>query len=642
MGKNILIGTAGHIDHGKSTLIKALTGDETDRLAAEKTRGISIENGFSHLETKKTASEKLNLGIIDVPGHEKFVNKMLSAAAGVDLALIVVAADEGVMPQTKEHLAILDLLGVKKAIIALTKIDLVDQEWIQLIVADLKDHLENSFAENADIVRVSSIENKGIDRLKNLITSTALKMVKQQKSEITYFPIDRVFSLKGFGTVVTGTLFSGQLNVGDELSLYPSEKKVKIRSLESHGTEKDQVNAGSRVGVNLSDIEKSAIKRGDLIASPNSLLKSKFFEGELNLLKNLNFTVKNGDQIHFHTAALETTGRIYLYNRKEAFPGEKVYIKLILEEEVALFFKQKFILRRSSPLTTIGGGEILEIDPPPRRKADQSKISENLNQLKKAPISKVIELLIEQQQKTSAKIEILKKKSTLKADKLEEILNKLDAVGKIVELITKKSYIHQNRFEKLEKNILKIISNYHLKFSLRPGIKKEELRSQLDFKLNKKELDSLLEILSTKNVVKDKNNLIARINFEITLSSEMEKLKKDIIKSYQGELFSPPTRKEIVDKYQLEEDLCSYLENEGFLIRLSAELYFHQNALIEARELIRKYFRENESLDLAEFRNLINSSRRYALPLLEKMDHLKITRREGDLRYSGEKLERKI
>lgn len=638
MTKNIIIGTAGHIDHGKSTLIKALTGDETDRLAEEKARGISIENGFSHLENEETIAKKLNLGIVDVPGHEKFVNKMLSAAAGVDLALIVVAADEGVMPQTKEHLDILDIMGVKKAIIVLTKVDLVDQEWQQLIEADLVDQFENTFAETAEIARVSAADGIGINELKDLIINTALNMQNSKKSEIVYFPIDRVFSLKGFGTVVTGTLFSGQLKVGDELIIYPLEKKLRIRSLESHGEEKQQVGAGRRVGINLSGIEKSEIKKGNVIAAADSLLKSKFFEGELKLLDSLNFTVKSGDQIHFHTAALEITGRIYLYDKKEAFPGEKVYIKLILETEAALFFKQKFVLRRFSPLTTIGGGEILELDPLPRRKVDDSKVVKSLKYLKKASLNEVVEILIKKNQKSTTKIGLLKKMITLKSEKLKEILGELIAEEKIVCLVSEKSYIHQKRLDKLEADILKIITDYHQNFRLRPGIKKEELRSRLKFKLKKKELDSLLQILYDKKLIKEKRNLIASKNFKIQLSAEMEKIKEKVIQKYKNDLFSPPVKKEVIDNYQFEEDFFDYLENEGLLIRLSADLYFHYSVLSEIKKILDNFFKENKNLDLAEFRDLVDSSRRYALPLLEKLDQLKITRREGDLRYPGENL----
>ena len=638
MTKNIIIGTAGHIDHGKSTLIKALTGDETDRLTAEKERGISIEPGFSHLETKKTAAKNLKLGIVDVPGHEKFVNKMLSAAAGVDLALIVVAADEGVMPQTKEHLAILDLLAVEHAIVVLTKVDLVDNEWIELIEEELRDNFKNTFAESAEIIRVSSLTEQGIKELEELIVETALKMQKRKKSEILYYPIDRVFTLKGIGTVVTGTLFSGQLKKGDELYLFPAERRVKIRSLESHGRELKQVSSGSRVGVNLAGIEKSEVRSGDIIAVENSLLKSKFFEGELKILDSLNFRVKNGDQIHFHSASVDITGRIYLYNKKEAFPGEKVYVKLVLEEKIALFFKQKYIVRRFSPLETIGGGEILELDPLPGRKKEDIEIVSDLIKLEQASIKEAVEIFIRKSKNSPVKIDFLKKKSSLKKEKLKKILNELSAEKKIVELIFERSYIHQKIYKILENNILEIVSEYHKKNNLRPGIKKEELRSRLNFKLNKKELDSLLATFYDKKTLREKDHFITKRDFKITLDSQLKKKKDKIINLYQENLFAPPTRKEIIENYQLEEDFFDYLENEGYLIRFSGEIYFHSDVFAETKKLLNSYFEKNETLELAEFRDLIESSRRYALPLLEKLDQLGITKREGDFRYPAEEL----
>ena len=638
MTKNIIIGTAGHIDHGKSTLIKALTGDDTDRLAEEKERGISIEAGFSHLENKKTKAENLKLGIVDVPGHEKFVNKMLAAAGGIDLALIVVAADEGVMPQTKEHLAILDLLAVEKAVVVITKIDLVDQEWLQLIEADLKDHLQDTFAEAAKFVRVSSTQNKGINELKDLIIITALNMSKRKQAGVTYFPVDRTFNLKGFGTVVTGTLFSGELKVGEELTLYPAEKSLKIRSLESHGEDVKRVEAGSRVGINTAGIDKSEIRRGDVIAAADSLFKSKFFEGELKLLKNLNFSVKNGDQIHFHTAAFETTGRIYLYNKKEAFPGEKVYIKLILDEEAALFFKQKYIIRRFSPMQTIGGGEILEIDPPPRRKAVQEEIERSLISLKKASNHQAVEILIQQKINSAAGIGFLKKKTTFKKEELKMILDNLAAEEKIIALRADQSYIHQEQFEKIKNCILKIANEYHQEFKLQKGIKKEELRSKLAFELSKKELDSLLGILYNDNFLKENHNLVAKNDFKISLDAQMEKNKNKIIEIYKEKLFCPPTRKEIIADYQLGDDFFDFLVDRGFLIRVSEELYFHQIAVEKAKNILDYYFKDNKNLRLAEFRDLINSSRRYALPLLKKLEELKVVKSSGELRYPAKNL----
>lgn len=640
MTKNIIIGTAGHVDHGKSTLIKALTGDETDRLEAEKERGISIEPGFSHLENQKTKSENLRLGIVDVPGHEKFVNKMLAAAGGVDLALIVIAADEGVMPQTLEHLAILDLLEVEKAIIVLTKIDLVEQEWIDLIELDLKDQFEGSFAEKSEIIRVDSESGKGIPELKDLIIKTALKMKKRKKSEIPYYPVDRVFTLKGFGTVVTGTLFSGEISVGEELSLYPTEKSIKIRSLENHGKEVEKVEAGSRVGINISGLEKSEINRGDIIAAPDSLLKSKFFEAELQLLESLNFTVKNGDSIHFHTASLDTTGKIYLYNKKEAFPGEKVYVKLVLTEEAALFFKQKYIIRRFSPMQTIGGGEILELDPPPRRKISDQEIIADLESLKKSDLKQAVEIFIKKRNKSAAKIKFLKKKSGLKNNKLKNILKKLKAEEKIIELVKNKSYIHSQDFLEIKNKILKIINDYHQNFKLRSGIKKEELRSKLDFNLNKKEIDTLIKLLVREEVIKENNNLIAKFDFEISLNETLLEIKNKILKKYQQSLFTPPSREELIKKYEQGEMVFDYLVKNQDLIRISSDLYFHQEIYSKLKRMLNNYFKKNESLSLGEFRDLIGSSRRYALALIQKLEELKWLTRKEDLRYPTEKLKK--
>ncbi|MGM0548451.1 MAG: selenocysteine-specific translation elongation factor [Bacillota bacterium] len=640
MTKNIIIGTAGHVDHGKSTLIKALTGDETDRLAAEKERGISIEPGFSHLENDKTNSENLRLGIVDVPGHEKFVNKMLAAAGGVDLALIVIAADEGVMPQTLEHLAILDLLEVEKAIIVLTKIELVDKEWTDLIELDLKDQFKGSFAAKADIVRVDSETGKGIAALKDLIIETALKMKKRQKSEIPYYPIDRVFTLKGFGTVVTGTLFSGEIKAGEELALYPMEKTIKIRSLENHGQEVEKVEAGSRVGINIGGLEKSEIEKGNIITTPDSLLKSKFFEAELQILENLNFTIKNGDSIHFHTAALDTTGKIYLYNKKEAFPGEKVYVKLVLAEKAALFFKQKYIIRRFSPMQTIGGGEILELDPPPRRKVSEHKIMTDLDNLKKADLKEAVEIFIRKKENSAAEIKFLKKKSALKNEKLKSILDDLVKEAKIIELRTDKSYIHYQDFEKIKEDILKIINAYHKKFELRSGLKKEELRSKIDFSLNKKEMDTMLEILVKEKVLKENNNLIAEFDFKISLTKDLLAIKNKILKLYQKNLFNPPAKEEIVEQYENGASIFNYLVDNNYLVQINSELYFDQEVYSQLKIILNNYFQKNESLSLAEFRDLIGSSRRYALPLLKKLEELKLLKRKEDLRYPTNKLEK--
>lgn len=638
MGKNIIIGTAGHIDHGKTTLIKALTGDDTDRLLEEKERGISIELGFSHLQNRKTAELNLNLGIVDVPGHQKFVNKMLAAAGGIDLALIVVAADEGVMPQTKEHLSILELMGAEKALIVVSKKDLVDKEWLELVKLDILDQFVDTFAENAEIIAVSAVEGEGIAELKTKIIKLAFKTKKSSNAEIPYYPIDRVFSLKGQGTVVTGTLFKGELSAGQELELYPSAKRLKIKSMESHQKQLKKVSSGSRVGINLSYPDKNEIKKGDVISAADSLISTKFLETKLKVLNSINFKIKNGDRIHFHTGTTEVMGTINLYGQQEAFPGDEVFIKIKLEHKISPYYRQKFVIRRFSPLETIGGGEILEIDPPPRRKTDSGELIAYLNSLEQSDLKTALELFIKNETGSAAEISNLKKKTALKTEKILKLLSELNEEKTIIELKTNSSYIHSDNLKKVEKNIDKIVNNYHQQHRLEPGITREEIRSRLNFNLTKKELDKVLQLLAGEEILLEKDSLIAAPDFKIQLTEKEKKQKQSILNKINNNYFAPPSRTELLAEDEELEAVINYLEQNSEIIRLDQELYFDKDIFSKLKKILREYFKENESIELAEFRDLINSSRRYALVLLEKCDQLQLTLRNGDLRYPGKKL----
>ncbi|PUU88495.1 selenocysteine-specific translation elongation factor, partial [Halanaerobium sp.] len=425
--KNIIIGTAGHIDHGKTTLIKALTGADTDRLKQEKERGISIELGFTSFEL---ANDK-QAGIIDVPGHEKFIKNMLAGAAGVDLAILVVAADEGMMPQSKEHLAILDLLDVKHGVVALTKIDKVDEEWKKLVIEDTREKLAGSFLEDAAIISVSALDMDGIDALKAEINKIVDTISSKETENNIYFPIDRVFTLKGFGTIVTGTLFRGVIEVEDELELYPQSKKLRVRSLQVHNNKVQKVYPGQRVGINLSGIDKDELQRGDVLAEVDSLFKTKYFEANLKMLKDLNFVLKNGDQIRFHIGAKEIIGRVYLYDKKELFPGKEAYVQFSLEEEIAAYLDEKFVIRRYSPMNLIGGGKIVIVDPPPRKR-DENQVIELLKKIENGDWKKRIEIFINSQKFESASMEYLLKKSSLQKDELINILEELKKDEKII------------------------------------------------------------------------------------------------------------------------------------------------------------------------------------------------------------------
>ncbi len=634
--KNIIIGTAGHIDHGKTTLIKALTGEDTDRLKQEKERGISIELGFTSFEL---ANDK-QAGIIDVPGHEKFIKNMLAGAAGVDLAILVVAADEGMMPQSKEHLAILDLLGVEHGIVALTKIDKVDAEWKELVIEDTREKLAGSFLEKSSIIPVSALEKEGISDLKAEINKIVDKISGKETENNTYFPIDRVFTLKGFGTIVTGTLFRGVIEVEDELELYPQSKKLRVRSLQVHNNQVQKVYPGQRVGINLSGIDKDELQRGDVLAKVNSLFKTKYFEAKLKMLKDLSFVIKNGDQIRFHIGAKEIIGRVYIYGKKELFPGEEAYVQFSLEEEIAAFLGEKFVIRRYSPMNLVGGGRVIIVDPPPRKREDK-QITEMLKEIEAGDWLKRIELFIKFKNIESASMEYLLKKSSLQENELNKILQQLEEAEKIICLKEGNNslWIHIDKLKEVKEQIIDCIASYHQNNHLEAGISKEELRSKIKFNFDNQEFNKIIKILTAKNLIKEKENAVALFDFAITFTEKEKELKNKIIDEFLNDLYSPPALSELKDKLKIANQeekkfnsIISYLISEQTIIRLNNEILIHRDAVEGSRKLLEDYLNKNHEIELGEFRDLIESSRKYALALLKKFEKDRLIKKNGDKR----------
>ena len=634
--KNIIIGTAGHIDHGKTTLIKALTGADTDRLKQEKERGISIELGFTSFEL---ANDK-QAGIIDVPGHEKFIKNMLAGAAGVDLAILVVAADEGMMPQSKEHLAILDLLDVKHGVVALTKIDKVDEEWKKLVIEDTREKLAGSFLEDAAIISVSALDMDGIDALKAEINKIVDTISSKETENNIYFPIDRVFTLKGFGTIVTGTLFRGVIEVEDELELYPQSKKLRVRSLQVHNNKVQKVYPGQRVGINLSGIDKDELQRGDVLAEVDSLFKTKYFEANLKMLKDLNFVLKNGDQIRFHIGAKEIIGRVYLYDKKELFPGEEAYVQFSLEEEIAAYLGEKFVIRRYSPMNLIGGGKIVIVDPPPRKR-DENQVIELLKKIENGDWKKRIEIFINSKKFESASMEYLLKKSSLQEDELINILEELKKDEKIICLKKGNNslWIHRDKFKEVENQIIKSIAAYHKNNHLEAGISKEELRSKIKFNFENQEFNKIIKILAANDLIKENENAVALFDFTITFTEEDKELKNKIIDEFISNLYSPPALSELKDKLNIsnqEEEkfnsIINYLIREQIIIRLNHEILIHNDAVEGSKKLLEDYLNKNQKIELGEFRDLIESSRKYALALLKKFEKDRFIKKNGDQR----------
>ncbi|MFN2339917.1 MAG: selenocysteine-specific translation elongation factor [Halanaerobium sp.] len=634
--KNIIIGTAGHVDHGKTTLIKSLTGADTDRLKQEKERGISIELGFTSFKL----SNQNQVGIIDVPGHEKFIKNMLAGAAGVDLALLVVAADEGMMPQSKEHLAILDLLGVKHGVVALTKIDKVDEDWQELVKEDTREKLAGSFLEKAEIIPVSAVENKGIDALKAELNRIIESISTKKTENNTYFPIDRVFTLKGLGTIVTGTLFRGVIEAEDELELYPQSKKVRVRSLQIHNDQVQKAYPGQRVGINLAGIDKDQLQRGDVLAKVNSLFKTKYFEAKLKMLKDLNFVLKNGDQIRFHIGAKEIIGRVYIYDKKELFPGEEGYVEFSLEEEIAAYLEEKFVIRRYSPMDLIGGGRIIIVDPPPRKRNDQ-QITKMLKEIEAGDWLKRIEIFINSKKYESASIEYLLKKSSLQENELKNILQKLKEAGKIICLKSGSNslWVHIDKFEEVKNQILECIDSYHQNNHLEPGISKEELRSKISFNFDNQEFNQIIKLLVSKNLIKENENAIALFDFEITFNEREKELKSKIIDEFLNNLYSPPTLDQLKNNLDIGDrkeekfnSIINYLIFNQVLIRLNNEILIHSQAVNGSRKLLKNYLEKNSEIELGEFRDLIESSRKYALALLKRFEKDRLIKKNGDKR----------
>src|SRR6056297_1033531 len=632
MAKDLIIGTAGHIDHGKTTLIKALTGKDTDRLDEEQKRRISIDIGFSKL----SLANNIDVGIIDVPGHEKFIKNMLAGAGGVDIALLVISADEGFMAQTREHLAILDLLNIKRGIIALTKIDKVDDEWLELVIEDTKDKLAGTFLEGEEIIPVSGLNKKGIDELKEKIHDIALSIEDKDSADNVYYPIDRVFTLSGHGTVITGTLVSGKISVEDELTIYPQQKEVRVRSLQVHNEMVSEVGPGHRVGINLAGVDKDEIDRGDVLATSDSLEVTDFIDGRLNILEDSPMILNHGDRIRFHIGAREVLGRVYMIEKEQLLPGDEGLVQFRLEEDIVGRYKENFVIRRYSPMTTIGGGVIIDNNPPYRKKLDKDAVKElkiKENGTKEERIA--LELKLEDENSLNKKE--IAKRTNISIENIENIISKMVNEGEIIEFSTTniKTYLHKKTYDSIKEEILAMLENFHQNYSLRPGYPKEELRKTISLNLSKKEFDYLLSQLEEREKIKLKGAKIALNDFEIDYNTEEEEIKNKIIKIFEDN-YMPPTKDDLSVEFNNDQEkileVFQSLINKDIIIKVAHNIYFHKQTIDKAEKLLKNYLSKNETIELSEFRDILNSSRKYALPLLEYFDQKDFIIRKEDKR----------
>ncbi|MGM0472384.1 MAG: selenocysteine-specific translation elongation factor [Bacillota bacterium] len=632
--KHLILGTAGHIDHGKTTLIERLTGKNTDRLSEEQERGISIDLGFSSLQLEE---QDVELGIIDVPGHEKFVKNMLAGAGGIDLALLVVAGDEGVMPQTEEHLNILDFLGVDKGVVAVTKVDLVeDEEWLELVQADLQDRLVGTCLEGAPIITVSAVSGKGVEELVTALGKVAQELEPKDDSGNFYYPLDRSFTVDGFGTVVTGTLMSGSLEPGMEGVIYPQEEEVQIKKLNVHGTEVEEAVAGQRVGANLANIDVEQISRGDILATPGSLEPTTLLDTKLELLADAPLSLEHNDRLRLHLGAKEVFGRISILNQDIIYPGDEAYVQFRLEEPMVAYYDQPFVIRRYSPVITIGGGSILLPTAKKHQRFDEQVLAKLQLQEEGSDKERVAAML-------EAKGDIVKPQELVVetgltvdevATNCQELVSNQQAVE--FELSNSLAYLHSTTYQQLITELCDLLEQYHQQYPLRWGSSKEELRSQLSWQLDKQIYDQVLEKLAANSQIEIKEAQIKLAEHEVELTAYQQEVKDKLEQKFINQPFTPPTLDRLQDELEVEDKLIAeifdLLVREGSLKRIDAEIYLHQEALSRAEDKLKDYLAAKEEITLAEYRDLLDSSRKYVLPLLEYFDQQGLTKRVGDQR----------
>ena len=623
--KNVILGTAGHIDHGKTTLIKALTGRETDNLKEEKQRGISINLGFTYFDLPS----KKRVGIVDVPGHEKFIKNMLAGACGIDIVLLVVAADEGVMPQTVEHLDILNYLGVKKGIIVLTKCDLVDEDFISLVKDEVKEKTKGLFIENAPIVEVDSVSGRGLEELVKKIDEISEDIEEKKIDAPARMSIDRVFSLKGFGTIVTGTLIEGKISIDDEMTIYPSEKKVKVRNLQVHGCDVKTAYAGQRTAINLSNIKVSEIQRGDVIAETGSVEESMMIDVNISLVEHCKKSLKHWDRIRVFHGTKQILCRIVPLNEDEIPYGESGYAQLRLEEKIVAKKGDRFIIRSYSPMDTIGGGIIIDTAPKKHKIYDESVI-ETLKIKEKGELKDIIE---EYLKLNLSNYITLKDLISYTGDKEEYVKEGLDVLIKENKVIpVNKYYLHISHYNKLKDKTMDILNKYHKQYRLRKGILKEELRSRVNSKLKVKDMDIILNKMAEDKQIKVRDNLVSNYEFEVVLNQKQLSIKKEIENiTRKNKLSCLVTKDEICNKNKFYEEVLEALI--GDTIQKLDDTYYVDKDMYEnmKNELI-NYLKQNNQITVAQFRDITNSNRKTSIAILEHFDRNRITKRIDDKR----------
>lgn len=628
--KHIIIGTAGHIDHGKTTLIKALTGRNTDRWEEEQRRGITIDLGFTWFDLPGGD----RAGIIDVPGHEKFINNMVAGVVGMDLVLLVVAADEGIMPQTREHMDILNLLGIDKSIIVLNKCDLVEEDWIELVEEEIKEELAGTFLEKAPVVRVSAATGEGLEDLIRLVEKMAQEeVVEKDTATIPRLPVDRVFSLQGFGTIITGTLLSGTISKDDTLEMYPIGKTSKIRSIQVHGQDVDRCYAGQRVAINLSNLKKKEVQRGCVLAPPDSMKDTDLLDVKLNILDSSMRVLTNHTRLHFFSGTSEILCRAVLLDKEEIGPGESGYVQLRMEEKIALRRGDKFVVRFYSPMETIGGGVVLEPNPSIHRRFQQP-VLEDLARKESGSSADVVEMHVKAHDTDMITLAELAKLTALSAEETAEDIRQLEREGVVKTFPMKKdTYVwHTGAVRQAEQKILDALKQYEEKYPYRYGMKKAEIHTNYFRLIKMNVFDLFISGLEEDGVLKRNQEFLCTPEYEVRKDKLYETISAQLLGAMEKAGFDFARYSEIQTKeisQDIKDDILNILLEEGRIVKINDEMYTLASCMDEAKEKIQKKLKENPVITIAEVRDMFQTSRKSAKPILEYMDSIKVTKKTG-------------
>lgn len=628
--KNIIIGTAGHVDHGKTRLIKALSGIDTDRLEEEKKRGITIELGFAHIPN----DAGYNIGVIDVPGHEKFIKNMLAGIGGIDFVLFVVAADEGIMPQTREHFEILQALGIDDGIIAITKTDMVDEEWLELVQEDIRDYVEGSFLEGKPMIPVSAKSGANIDLLKEEIIRKCDRESKRiEAPEMFRLPVDRVFTKSGFGTVVTGTLMDGTCSLNDEVHVFPEETPAKIRGIQTYGNDVEQAVAGQRTAINLSGVRKEDIRRGDVIAAESAVSVTGMLDVKLKIFDSSERMVLNNSRVHLYCGSKEVLTKVILMDRDALSAGEEAYVQFRLEEPIAVRRGDRFIIRFYSPIITIGGGQILDAVPE-KHKRNRENVLEGFRMLESGNISDIF-VLKTGGHKFYSKELLLQELGMLPETGNREIERCIEE-GKLVEL-EDGTILAASKFQMMTDRLIQLLQEYHESNPLAEGMPKQELQSRLRDTWHIQEDKIILGAvhrLMNLGTLTDCGKTVSMQGFEAVLTPEQEKLKERIAGIYKDAGIEIPKNDEI---YALDSDkrvinaIFDRLYKEGVLVKVDPSYNISQEGWNRVAAAARTAGAEG-SFVLADFRDTLNTSRKYASVYLAALDRAGITVFDGERR----------